>query len=281
MFNFTPSLYTAGCFAAWFIGSYLYHGIGITLGYHRLLTHSALKLPKWLMYFICFGGYFALMGSPVVWVALHRLHHQKSDLMGDPHTPKEGFFHSLLGWMFDIHKYQSDEEIQEQAKDLVCDPVWKLLGISHSAYQARLCLVNAILFRAVLWFIGGPIAVIANLTSTFCVFFSTQLVNAACHRPGKGYQTYFSRDGSLNVWWVGIIALGEGWHNNHHAVPKSARHGLKWFEVDLTWYVIWALQKLGLAKDVVIPSLNILQKLDLQNRANLKLTTRVKTPTAV
>lgn len=260
MTNFsTPQVLTVSCFLAWFLVSYLYHGIGITLGYHRLLTHASLKMPKWLMYFICFGGYFALMGSPVVWVAVHRLHHQKSDLEGDPHSPKDGFIHSLVGWMFNVHQYQSDEEIRRQARELINDPVFKWLGVTHAAYQAQLCLASCILFRVVLWFVGGPIAVLANLTATFFVFWSTQFVNAICHLPGAGYKTFDSGDDSLNVWWVGILALGEGWHNNHHGIPKSARHGMRWWEVDVTWYTIWVLEKLGLASNVVRPD-NLLER---------------------
>ena len=91
------------------------------LGYHRLLTHKSLKVPRWLMYFIVSGGYLGLMGSPIVWVGVHRLHHQKSDLDGDPHSPKDGFKHALYGWMFDMRKVQSDEELQKQVPDLMAN----------------------------------------------------------------------------------------------------------------------------------------------------------------
>src|ERR1022692_2895914 len=125
-------MWTSLTFVAWFIVFYLYHGLGITLGYHRLLTHKSLRVPRWLMYLIVSGGYFGLMGSPIVWVGVHRLHHQKSDLPGDPHSPNEGFKHALYGWMFDMRRVQSDAELQAQVPDLMADPLFRLLGDTHA-----------------------------------------------------------------------------------------------------------------------------------------------------
>ena len=268
----SPVLLTVLTFSAWFLASYLYHGLGITLGYHRLLTHSSVKLPKWLTYLICSGGYLALMGSPAVWVSVHRLHHQKSDMEGDPHTPMDGFMHALVGWMTNVHAFQTDEEIYRQAKDLVNDPVYKSLGLTHSASQAQLCIASCVAFRVLLYIIGGPIAVVANLIASVTVFFSTQFVNTVCHLPSHGYKTFESNDNSRNVWWVALLTLGEGWHNNHHAIPKSARHGLKWYEIDVTWYTISLLEKLGLAKDVVLPSNRIMEQRQLKITQNLTKT---------
>jgi stearoyl-CoA desaturase (delta-9 desaturase) len=243
---------------AWFFGSYVYAGLGITLGYHRLLTHKSLKVPQWLAYFIVAGGYLCLMGSPIVWVAVHRLHHQKSDQPGDPHSPREGFWHALLGWMFHMEEKQSNEEVKQAASDLMEDPFYRALGYSHKPEQAWLCLGVNIVFRGLIWAFFGLPAMLANLTATIIVFFSTQFVNTFCHMPKYGYQTYNTREDSTNVWWVGILACGEGWHNNHHAVPKSARHGIAWWEFDLTWITIWTMEKLGLAKSVVRPPVFVL-----------------------
>lgn len=240
-------------FVAWFAVFYLYHGLGITLGYHRLLTHKSLRVPRWLMYFIVSGGYLGLMGSPIVWVGVHRLHHQKSDLDGDPHSPKDGFKHALYGWMFDMRKVQSDEELQKQVPDLMANRLFRMLGIDHSPWQAQLCLYLCIAFRVLILLVLGPVALVANLLATSMIFWSTQLVNAVCHLPNVGYRTHETREQSRNVWFVGLLALGEGWHNNHHAVPKSARHGFAWFEVDVTWYAVWLLEKLGLARAVIRP----------------------------
>jgi sn-1 stearoyl-lipid 9-desaturase len=240
-------------FVGWFLVFYLYHGLGVTLGYHRLLTHRSLQVPRWLMYFIVSGGYLCLMGSPIVWVGVHRLHHQKSDQEGDPHSPLHGFKHALYGWMFEMKGVQTDEEMQTQAQDLMQDPFFRMLGTEHEPYQAQLCLAISVAVALFIALTLGWIPALANVVTTAIVFWSTQLVNAACHSEGMGYRSHDTRESSRNLWWVGILALGEGWHNNHHAMPKSARHGLAWFEVDVTWYAICILEKLGLATKVVRP----------------------------
>lgn len=246
--------HTPVAIAIGFLVTYLYVGCGITLGYHRLLTHKSLQVPKWLEYLIVSGGYFCLMGGPIVWVSIHRLHHLRSDQPGDPHSPREGFMHALCGWMFESHKYQTAEEVKSVSADLYEDPVYKYLGRDHTAGQAQLCLALNILFRIpVLLIFGWPI-LIANVLATATVFWSTQFVNTFCHMKDHGYRTFNTREDSRNVWWVGILACGEGWHNNHHAMPKSARHGMTWKEFDITWISIWVLEKLGLAKAVVRPN---------------------------
>lgn len=255
-----PVLSTSLVIIAWAVFWHHWHGVGITLGYHRLLTHKSLSVPKWLEYVICSGGYFALMGSPIVWVGVHRQHHQKSDQPGDPHSPRDGFLHSLYKWMYYTGKVQSDEDLQKQAADLMNDPLYKLLGCDHGAYHAQLNLFFCVIFRVVLFLVFGWQCVVGNLIATFTIFWSTQFVNAFCHLPGLGYRTYKTTEDSRNVWWVGLLAVGEGWHNNHHAVPKSARHGLQWWEFDFTWCCIVVLEKLGLAKRVVRPSKELLAK---------------------
>src|SRR5262249_29476022 len=117
-----------------------------------------------------------------------------------------------------------------------------------------LCLACCIIFRVFILVLLGPVALAANLLASVMTFWSTQLVNAVCHLKTAGYRSYETREESRNVWWVGILALGEGWHNNHHAIPKSARHGIAWWEVDVTWYAVWLMEKLGLAKLVIRPS---------------------------
>lgn len=251
--NFFANESMIATFLIAFVVSYLYCGIGITLGYHRLLTHKSLKLPKWLEYFIVFGGYLTLMGSPVIWVAVHRLHHLKSDQPGDPHSPRDGFTHALYKWMFDP-SYQSNEEVKRVCADLLDDPVYKILGHEHTGYHATLCLWVNIAARVVMFVVAGPVVVVANLLATTMVFWSTQFVNTFCHMKEHGYRTFETREDSRNVWWVGLLACGEGWHNNHHAMPKSARHGMEAHEFDICWITIWVLEKLGLAKSVVRPN---------------------------
>lgn len=238
---------------AWFLGTYIYVGLGVTLGYHRLLTHKSLKVPRWLMYLIVSGGYFAMMGSPIVWVAVHRLHHQKSDEIGDPHSPTRGFKHAFYGWMFKTYEVQSDEDVLKQASDLMKDPVFRWCGYSHSAAQAQRCLAVNVAVRFVIFAAFGLGPFLMSWLAAGIMFLSTQAVNAVCHLRSQGYRNFNTREDSTNVWWVAILALGEGWHNNHHGVPKSARHGMQWWELDFTWCTIWLLEKLGLGTNVVRP----------------------------
>lgn len=252
MDTFLHSPITVGVIS--FFLSYYYVGIGITLGYHRLLTHKSLQVPKWLEYLIVSGGYMCLMGSPIIWVAVHRLHHLKSDQPGDPHSPRDGFTHALYKWMFDMRRLQPDEEVLRVCADMTKDPVYNKLGLTHTGDQALLCLAACIIFRIPILLLFGPVALAANVLATVIVFWSTQFVNTFCHMENHGYRTFQTREDSRNVWWVGILALGEGWHNNHHAMPKSARHGMATPEFDITWLTIWALEKVGLAKAVVRPN---------------------------
>ncbi|HEY9784198.1 MAG TPA: acyl-CoA desaturase [Candidatus Obscuribacterales bacterium] len=254
-----PTVTTVLSIIGWAVFWHVYHGLGITLGYHRLLTHKSLVVPNWLKYLICSGAYFGLMGSPIVWVGVHRQHHQKSDQPGDPHSPRDGFWHAMYKWMFYTDRVQSNEELQRQAADLMKDPLFRKLGCEHSAYQAQLCLFWCIVFRLLILAVLGWQAFVGSLIGSFTIFWSTQFVNTFCHLSQFGYQTYKTTEDSQNVWWVGLLALGEGWHNNHHAIPKSARHGLAWWEFDLTWCAIWLLEKLGLAQRVIRPSQKYLE----------------------
>jgi hypothetical protein len=124
----------------------------------------------------------------------------------------------------------------------------------HTGAQAILCLFINVLARVALFLAFGWPVVLANVIATSIVFWSTQFVNTFCHMENFGYRTFNTREDSRNVWWVGILACGEGWHNNHHAMPKSAQHGMANHEFDITWYTIWVLEKLGLAKAVVRPN---------------------------
>ena len=138
---------------------------------------------------------------------------------------------------------------------LLTIPCSNFFGIDHSAKQAQLCLWVNIVVRIGILLIFGPVAFVSNLLASIAVFWSPQFVNTVCHLQNHGYRNFEVRDDSRNVAWVGLLAMGEGWHNNHHAMPKSARHGLRWFEFDITWCTIWLMEKLGLAKDVVRPSM--------------------------
>lgn len=236
-----------------FVISYMYHGLGITLGYHRLLSHRSFKVPKFLEYFIVSGGYLAFEGSPIFWVSTHRLHHKYSDQEGDPHSPLDGFFHSFIGWLFKpIIKY-NEEESRKLAADLYRDPVYRFFHVNHTRWHALLCLFLCIAFRVGIFLVLGPVALAANILAGVMPFIGAHLVNSFGHLPTLGYQNFETGENSRNVWWVAMLSLGEGWHNNHHALPSSARHGLNFKELDLTWESLKLLKLLGLATQIRLP----------------------------
>jgi fatty-acid desaturase len=241
-------------FIVWFFAFYIYHALGITLGYHRLLSHRSLKIPLWLEYLVISGGYLSFEGSPIFWVATHRLHHRYSDRPGDPHSPLDGLWHAFISWMWKPTVIITAEESRKIVPDLYRDPVYRALHCGHGNWEGPLCLALGILFRLVIYFAFGPVVLCANLLGTAIAFVGPLLVNTVAHLKQFGYQTYESRDGSRNVWFVALVALGEGWHNNHHAFPQSARHGLKTIEIDFTWIAIKTLQLLGLATHIRLPN---------------------------
>jgi fatty-acid desaturase len=215
---------------------------GIGMGYHRLLTHRGYKTPKWVEYFLTVCATLALEGGPIFWVATHRIHHQHSDKEGDPHSPIDGKWWAHAGWILVGKSMHHDvTTLARYTPDLAKDKfhVW----ITKYHYLTTIALA------VVLFAIGGiPFVLWGIFLRTVVGLHSTWLVNSATHSWGT--RRFETRDLSTNSWWVAILSWGEGWHNNHHAHPTSARHGLAWYEVDVNWYGIWTLQKLGLAHDV-------------------------------
>lgn len=213
--------------------------VGIGMGYHRLLTHRGYRVPKWLEHAIAVCGTLALEGGPIFWVATHRVHHQKSDQPGDPHTPREGIWWAHAGWILNGRPMHRETAILARyAPDLAKDRFYVLLSKYH---WVPLTVLGIVLLAVggwpwVLW--GIFLRVTVGLHATW-------LVNSATHLWGK--RRFATRDDSRNNWWVALLTGGEGWHNNHHAHPVSARHGLAWYEVDPNYYGIWLLKKLGLA----------------------------------
>jgi stearoyl-CoA desaturase (delta-9 desaturase) len=236
-----------------FVLSYLYHGLGITLGYHRLLSHRSFKCPKWFEYFIVMGGYLALEGSPIYWVTTHRLHHRYSDRPGDPHSPRDGLWHSFLGWMTTPTVRYGEDESRRLCPDLYRDPFYKFLHAHHTRWHALLCLSFYVAFRLLILAVLGPVALAANMIAALLPFIGALLVNSFGHIPGMGYQNFKTGEDSQNVWWIASLSLGEGWHNNHHAIPVSARHGMKASEPDLTWEAIRLLKLFGIVRDLRMP----------------------------
>ena len=232
--NFSWTAVGLALFLHWVTG-----GLGITLGFHRLLTHRSFKTPKWLEYFFIFCGTLACEGGVFDWVGLHRIHHMHSDDEQDPHDSHRGFWWSHMGWM--LHELPIKSEIDRFIKDIADDPVYKFL-------QANFILIQFAL-GILLFFVGGWSFVVWGIfVRIVAVFHCTWLVNSATHK--FGYRTYDSGDSSTNCWWVALLTYGEGWHNNHHAFQYSARHGLQWWEIDTTWMMIQLLQAFGLATNV-------------------------------
>jgi fatty-acid desaturase len=215
-------------------------GIGVT--YHRLLTHRGFQVPKPLEYVLTLCGMLASEGGAISWVAIHRMHHVLSDRAGrDPHTPKDGFWWSHIGWILTRLGQDLRQVEAQHAPELVADPIHRVLN--------RLHVVPNVLLGLALYAWGGwPFVVWGVFLRLVVVLNATWFVNSAAHT--WGYRTYSTPEGSTNLWWVGLVAWGEGWHNNHHAFQRSARHGHQWWEVDLNWLAIRALMALGLASHV-------------------------------
>lgn len=221
----------------WIAGS-----LGIGVAFHRLLTHRGFQLPKALEYLFTFCGLLALEGGQINWVVTHRIHHAYTEKPGDPHSPRDGRWWAHIGWILRGTSQQHPEAVMRRyAPDLMKDPVHVWM---NRLYFVPLIFLGLGLFAAaglqgVLW--GVFFRVTFGLHATW-------LVNSATHLWGT--RRFETTDDSTNLWWVALLTFGEGWHNNHHAFPRAARHGLKWYEIDTNWYVITVLKWLGLAKHI-------------------------------
>lgn len=226
--------------------SYLTCGLGIALCYHRTLTHRGLRLRKPLEYLLAIFGALALQGDPIRWVAVHRKHHAHADREGDPHSIHLGFTWAHVEWIYRHNvALPSDDETLHFAPDLCADPFYRVMAWMNLPLQIALGLI--------LFWLGGWAFVVWGIFVRLVVMYhSTWLVNSAAHT--LGYRTFRTGDHSTNCWWVALLSFGEGWHNNHHAFPYSARHGLRWFEIDTTWWHVKFLKFLLLADRIRIPS---------------------------
>lgn len=232
-------------FLHWLFGS-----IGICLGYHRLLTHRSFQVPKWLEYVIVTLGALAIQGGPMFWVAAHRLHHAYTeDEDKDPYSARRGFWWSHMLWVLYPRPEFFDYDVYKRfAPDLNRDPYYSWLDHNFLLLQIPLGLL--------LYGLGGwSFVIYGMLLRSVVLWHSTWLINSATHL--QGYRNFSVDDGSRNLWWAALLTYGEGWHNNHHAYPNVAKAGLRWWEVDVTWWAIQALKTVGLAKKVVMPPTSI------------------------
>jgi fatty-acid desaturase len=238
LFMFSWEALLVSLFLWWVSGS-----LGIGMGFHRLLTHRGYKTPKAVEYFLTVCGTLALEGGAINWVATHRIHHAHTEVPGlDPHTPRDGRWWAHMGWILTGTAQQHEESVLwRYAPDLMRDRVHVWI---NRLYFLPLVLVGLALFA---W--GGWSFLMWGIFLRVTVgLHATWLVNSATHLWGS--RRFQTADDSTNNLWVALITFGEGWHNNHHAHPRAARHGLAWYELDINWIGIRALQLLGLARDI-------------------------------
>ena len=240
-------------------GMYLVTAIGITVGYHRMLTHRAFDAPKPVRYTLAILGSMAVQGSVIDWVADHRKHHAFTDEDGDPHSPHghggglkgalHGLWHAHMGWLWQT---QGAAEKRRYAKDLLEDP-----GMRRISRSFPWLVLAGLLIPTVLGFVvtGGSWMgaltgyVWGGLVRVFLVHHVTWSINSVCHYFGS--RRFDLEDHSTNVFWLALPSLGESWHHNHHAFPRSAQHGLRWYEIDPSGLIIRGLERVGLASNVV------------------------------
>ena len=258
-----PAFFSWSGVALFAVGIFFF-GQGVNLGYHRLLTHNSLAVPKWLERGFVLLALCSMQDTPVKWVTAHRHHHKFSDTRADAHSPLAGFWWSHMGWLF----YRSDAirgplAYQAYARDLLDDPFYRRLERDWRLPVAVYLLHALAIFAAgfAIGWAGGTAAdgawlgaswlVWGVILRTVAVWHITWSVNSITHL--FGYRSYETRENSRNNWVFGLLAAGEGWHNNHHHDQASASNRHRWWEVDLTWMTIWSLERLGLATKVIRP----------------------------
>ena len=249
--------------ASFVVGLWLFGILGINIGFHRLLTHRSFRCPQWLERTFAILGTCGLQFSPAFWVAVHRCHHQHSDDEDDPHSPLHGFLWAHFGWLVTRRPEHQNRAVllDRYARDLMRDPFYRLLERGDN--WIRLPLLSWFVFFSA-GFVGAMMAgqppsralqlgaslfVWGGVLRTVFVWHTTWAVNSVTHY--WGYRNYATPDDSRNNAIVAVLAGGEGWHNNHHANPRAARHGHKWWELDSSWITIRLLMALGLATNVV------------------------------
>ncbi len=222
--------------------------LGVTVGFHRMLTHRSFRPHPIVKCLLLILGSMSFEGPAVEWAATHIKHHAQADREGDPHSPVEGFFHAHIGWMF-------GEKVDP---NVYCSYLQKDRMV---VFVSRTFLFWSLLSLLIPFALGGWTGLLwGGLVRMFLTHHVTWSVNSVCHTFGK--REFETNDRSRNEWVVGLLAFGEGWHNNHHAFPRSAFHGLHWWQFDLSGYLIWTLERLGLAHDVyrIPPTLRMRRK---------------------
>ena len=239
-----PALFTFSWqnLAALLIGNWIVGSLGVGLGWHRMLTHRSFKAPKWLEYLLTIFGTMSIQDSPDKWVATHRMHHKFTEMEGDPHSTNAGFWWAQIGWIVWGTAQDHDRAtLQKYVPDLLKDRGQVLIS--------RFYYLPIIISALILFAIGGWTMVVWGVAARVVVgWHTTWFVNSLSHIYGS--KPHDTGDDSTNNWFVAILTFGEGWHNNHHAFPTSARHGLQWFQFDMNWIAIRILEKIGWATQI-------------------------------
>ena len=240
---------------ALFLTMYTVCAFGITLGFHRMLTHKAFQAHPWLKTFFLISGSMAMQGPALHWAATHTQHHANSDEEEDPHSPLKSLWHAHVGWILNDFK----PDIQKYAGAMLKDSIivfvhntfwlWVFVGL---AIPSLIGAGAAYLMGQSAWFGALTGLIWGGFVRLFFNQHVTWAVNSICHTFGS--RQFETTDESRNNFLFGILAMGEGWHNNHHAFPRSARHGMNWKQPDPSAWAIWLMEKLGLIKDVVLIS---------------------------
>jgi len=227
------------------IGMYLWLGFSVTFYLHRYLTHKGFETIGLIKFLGALGAVTGLSGDPVGWVGDHRHHHRASDKENDLHSPKHlGFFNAHMGWIFrDLNDFSS--KTRELAKDV--RGTWYCRLLERPMFMILPHLILAATFYHFLGF-GGMVW--CFYLPIFIMNHVTWSINSICHIPAFGYKSFDAHDDSVNVPIIGLLSLGEGYHNNHHANGRRAQHGIRWYEIDPTKYLIWVLEKVGLVWNV-------------------------------
>lgn len=247
------------------IGNYLFTSLGIGAGYHRLLTHQGFDCPKWFEYTLATLGVCSFQDSPARWVLVHRVHHQHSDHQPDPHTPRVSAFWAHMGWLFiDNRELSTASAYDRYAKDIIRDKYyfWLQKGLNwvwvYAAHAVGILILGLVIGLIATGTMAGTIQIAAKvfmwgvIMRTIFTWHVTWGINSVAHI--WGYRNYETREDSQNNWLFALLTNGEGWHNNHHADPRSAQHGHKWWEVDITYISLKVFEKLGLVKNIVGPN---------------------------
>ena len=261
-----PWLFSWSGLACAAVAYFLFGVLGINVGYHRLLTHRGFCCPRWLEHTLAVLGFCCRQGTPLTWVAIHRQHHQHADEPGDPHSPRNSFFWGHMGWFLIYDPTVFNFGLYDRyARDLFLDRFYKWMERPRVGRNIEWAHWAAFLVLGALvgWLGTGSLVGAVRLSLSWLVWgvfvrtvvhlHATWAVNSVTHR--WGYRNFATPDDSRNHWLVAVVSNGEGWHNNHHAEPRCAAHGRRWFELDVSYLIICALERVGLAWDVARPKI--------------------------